>query len=79
MGVFEEVRALISEKLSLDPNSVTAESSFIEDLNADSLDLADLMMAVEDKFGTTFEDTDTEKFKTVGDLVKALEAKTSSS
>ncbi len=75
MSSFEEVRALIAEKLSLDASSISAESSFIEDLNADSLDLADLMMAVEDKFGVTFGDTDTEKLKTVGDLVNILEEK----
>lgn len=75
MGVFEDVRALIAEKLSLDVNSVTMESNFIEDLNADSLDLADLMMSIEDKFGVTFEDTDTERFKSVGDLVRVLEEK----
>mgnify|MGYP001063593716 CR=1 FL=1 len=77
MSVFDDVRALVAEKLSLDPSAITDSSSFIEDLNADSLDLADLMMAVEDKFGVTFEDADAENFKTVGDLVRALEAKKS--
>ncbi len=77
MAVFDEIKELISEKLSIDPSNITEESSFIEDLNADSLDLADLMMAIEDKFGVTFEDADAENFKTVGDLVKALEERKS--
>lgn len=51
------------------------ESRFVEDLNADSLDLADLVMSIEDTFAVTFEDADTEQFRTVGDVIKVIEQK----
>jgi acyl carrier protein len=75
MPVFEELRDIVANKLSIDPGSVKPESAFVEDLNADSLDLADLVMEIEDKFSITFDDTDTERFRTVGDVVNVIESK----
>ncbi|OPX22756.1 MAG: acyl carrier protein [Planctomycetales bacterium 4484_113] len=75
MALIDEVKSLVAEKLGLDASAVSPESSFVDDLNADSLDLADLVMALEDKYGLTFGDADTDKFKTVSDVVSAIEAK----
>lgn len=75
MVVLDEVKSLVAEKLGLDSSAVSPESNFVDDLNADSLDLADLVMALEDKYGLTFGDADTDKFKTVGDVVNAIESK----
>jgi acyl carrier protein len=75
MAVLEELRDIIATKLSIDAGSIKPESAFVEDLNADSLDLADLVMAIEDKYSITFDDTETEKFRTVGDVVNVIEAK----
>jgi len=75
MAVLDEVKSLVAEKLGLDASTIAPESNFVDDLNADSLDLADLVMALEDKYGLTFGDTDTDKFKTVGDVAGAIEAK----
>jgi len=73
MAVFEEVRDIVASKLSKDPATVTAESSFIDDLGADSLDLADLVMAIEEHFHLDFANEDTDQFKTVGNVVAAIE------
>lgn len=73
MAVFEEVRDIVASKLSKDPSVVTAESSFIDDLGADSLDLADLVMAIEEHFHLDFANEDTDQFKTVGNVVDAIE------
>jgi acyl carrier protein len=75
MAVFEELRDIVANKLSIDPATVKPESAFVEDLNADSLDLADLVMEIEDKFSMTFDDTDTERFRTVGDVVNVITEK----
>jgi acyl carrier protein len=73
MAIFDEVRDIIASKLSVDPDSVAAGSSFIDDLGADSLDLADLVMAIEERFQIDFGNEDTDQFKTVGDVVGAVE------
>lgn len=74
-SVAEQLKDIIANKLSIDASTVAMESRFVEDLNADSLDLADLVMSIEDTFSVTFEDADTEQFKTVGDVVKVIEQK----
>ncbi|RKX39635.1 MAG: acyl carrier protein [Thermotogae bacterium] len=68
----DRVRELIAEKLSLEVEDITEESDLVEDLDADSLDLVDLIMAVEDEFGVSIADEDVEKIKTVGDIFKQL-------
>jgi acyl carrier protein len=73
MAIFDEVRDIIASKLSVDPDSVALSSSFIDDLGADSLDLADLVMAIEERFQIDFGNEDTDQFKTVGDVVSAIE------
>ena len=70
--MFEKVREIISEKLSINEDEITMDSSFLDDLNADSLDLVELMMALEDELDTEIPDEEAESFKTVGDVVKYL-------
>lgn len=73
MAIFDEIREIIASKLSVDPDNIKPESSFTDDLGADSLDLADLMMAIEERYELEFSNEDTEKFKTVGDVAAAIE------
>jgi acyl carrier protein len=70
--VFQEVKQIIAEKLSLSPDEIQLTSSFIDDLGADSLDLADLVMAIEEQYEIDFSNEDTDKFKTVGDVVSVI-------
>ncbi|ATD54938.1 acyl carrier protein [Clostridium chauvoei] len=72
--MFEKIREIIAEKLSISEDDITMEASFVEDLNADSLDLVELMMALEDELDMEIPDEEAENFKTVGDVVKYLKA-----
>ena len=67
--IFEKVQEKISEQLSIDPEEITMESSFIDDLGADSLDIVELLMALEEEFDIEIPDEDAEKLVTVGDAV----------
>lgn len=67
--MFEKVKEIIADKLSVDAEEITLESSFIDDLNADSLDIVELIMALEDELDMEIPDEDVENFKTVGDVV----------
>ena len=78
MGLFEGIREVVSEQLGVKPEEVKPESSFIDDLGADSLDTVELVMALEEKFGIEIQDEDAEKMRTVSDVVKYLESKAGS-
>ncbi len=71
-AVFEKVKAIIIEKLNVDPAAVVPEARFREDLKADSLDLVELIMAFEEGFGGTISDADAQKITTVGAAVEYL-------
>jgi acyl carrier protein len=71
--IFEEVKAVIVDLLGIDESKVTPEARFREDLEADSLDLVELIMALEDKYGGEISDEDAQKLATVGDAVKYLQ------
>ena len=70
--VFEKVKAIIIDKLNVDPAQVVPEARFREDLKADSLDLVELIMAFEEGFGGTISDEDAQKITTVGEAVTFL-------
>jgi acyl carrier protein len=71
--MFEKIRGIIAEKLGIDEEEITMESAFIEDLNADSLDIVELIMALEDELEMEIPDEEAEKFATVADLVNYVE------
>lgn len=73
--MLEKVRAIIEEQLSLDGVEITEASSFKDDLGADSLDLFELVMALEEEFGTEIPSEDLEKIATVGDVIAYLKDK----
>jgi acyl carrier protein len=67
-----KVKEIIINELGVDPENVTAEASFVEDLGADSLDTVELVMAFEEEFGVDIPDEDAERMQTVGDAIKYL-------
>jgi len=71
--IFNEIKEIIVDLLGVDEEKVTSEARFREDLEADSLDLVELIMAFEDKFGGEISDEDAQKISTVGEAVKYLE------
>ena len=73
--VFEKVKAILSEQFDVEEDSITLESSITEDLGADSLDVVDLLMSIEDEFEVEVPDSEVENINTVGDLVKYIEDK----
>lgn len=72
--MFEKIRDIIVEQLGVDESQVTLESSFVEDLGADSLDIVELIMALEDAFDVEIPDSDAEKIATVGDAVEYVKS-----
>jgi acyl carrier protein len=75
MALFEKVRDVIVRELSVPESKVTEEASFDGDLSADSLDVVELVMALEDEFDVEIPEEDAEKIRTVGDAVRYLESK----
>ena len=73
MSTFEKVRDITVEQLSVDADEVKMESSFIDDLGADSLDIVELMMDLEEECGVTIPDEEAAKMVTIGDLMKYIE------
>jgi acyl carrier protein len=75
MMTFEQVRDILVETLACDADQVTMETSLTEDLAADSLAIVELMMALEEASGSSIADEDTAGLKTVGDIVRYLNAR----
>lgn len=73
--VFERVRKVICEQLSVTESEVAEDKRFQEDLNADSLDVVELIMALEEEFGIEIPDDDVANMKSVGDVTKYIEEK----
>ena len=71
----EKVIAIVSEQLGVPVEEISRESSFVDDLKADSLDVVELVMEFEDTFGITIPDDDYEKIRTVGDAIEYIEDK----
>ena len=70
--IFENVKNIVVEQLGADENEITMEASFIDDLGADSLDIVELIMALEGEFDLEIPDNDAEKIATVGDAVEYI-------
>ena len=75
MSVNPKVKDIVVEQLGVDPEKVKIEAKFIEDLGADSLDIVELVMAMEEEFDLEIPDEDAEKLKTVGDVQSYLTTK----
>ena len=73
-NIEERVRKLVCEQLGVKEDEVTIEASFVEDLGADSIDAVELIMNIEDEFSVEVSDEEAQNIKTVGDLVKYVEA-----
>ena len=71
--VFERIREIICDQLDLEEDKVTMDSDIMEDFEADSLDVVDLVMSIEDEFGLEVPDAQIENFRTVGDVVRYIE------
>ncbi len=76
-SVEERVKTIICDQLAVEPAKVTPTASFIDDLGADSLDIVELVMTMEEEFDLDIPDEDAEKIKTVGDVTKYIAAKAS--
>lgn len=75
ISIEKEVVDIVTEQLGVDAADITMEKSFVEDLNADSLDLTELIMTFEERFGFEISEEEAEKLKTVGDVVNYIKAK----
>nr|WP_200806425.1 acyl carrier protein [Selenihalanaerobacter shriftii] len=73
MSILEQVKEIVVEELAVDPDEVTEEASFIDDLGADSLDIVDLVMAFEEEFDIEIPDEDAEDIATVTNAVDYIE------
>lgn len=73
--VFDKIKGIIVEQLDVEEDAVTMEASITEDLGADSLDVVDLVMSIEESFDVEIPDEEVENIKTVGDIVKYIENK----
>ncbi|MCC0631982.1 MULTISPECIES: acyl carrier protein [unclassified Clostridioides] len=72
--MFNKVVAIIIEQLGVEDKEITMETSLMKDLEADSLDAVEIIMALEDEFGIEIPDTEAENFKSIGDIVNYIEA-----
>lgn len=75
MDIFSKVKEIIVNELSVDEEAITMEARFIEDLGADSLDTAELIMKFEEVFDLSIPDDEAEKLRTVGDAVRYLDSR----
>ena len=75
MGTYEKVRSIIAEQLGIKTEAISKESDVINDLGADSIDIVQLLMAMENEFGVTVSEDDADNLKTVGDIVSLIDSK----
>ncbi|HPZ43460.1 MAG TPA: acyl carrier protein [Bacillota bacterium] len=73
MSIIDKVKSIIVEQLGVDEEDIKMESSFVDDLGADSLDIVELVMALEEEFDLEIPDEDAEKIRTVGEAVKYIQ------
>lgn len=72
---FDKIKGIIAEQLGVEEDAITMETNLMKDLEADSLDAVEIIMAIEDEFDMEVPDEDAEKFQTVADIVNYVEAK----
>ena len=70
---FDKIKAILSEQLDVDADSLTLDTDMARDLNADSLDVVEVLMSIEDEFGVEIPDEEIENIKTIGNLVDYIE------
>lgn len=75
MATFDKVKELIAKQLNKPVDSITEDKEIIKDLGADSLDIVEMLMAMEDEYGITVSDEEAVNIKTVGDIVKIIDKK----
>ena len=73
---FDKVKKLLADQLNIDAGKITENSKVIDDLGADSLDVVEMLMTLEDEFNVTVTDEESVNLKTVGDIVKLIDSKT---
>ena len=73
ISIEDQIRKIVVGQLGVKPDQITPEAKFIEDLGADSLDTVELVMALEETFGSEIPDEDAEKLTTVGDVIRYIE------
>ncbi len=74
MDIMEKVKKIVVDQLGVDEDKVVPEASFVDDLGADSLDLVELIMALEEEFGMSISDEEAQKIRTVGEAVDYISA-----
>lgn len=74
MDTFEKIRALLAEQLDIDPEKIEMDSDIMADFEADSLDIVDMVMSLEDEFGIEVPDEAIEGLRTVGDVVQFVDS-----
>jgi acyl carrier protein len=75
MSVLEKIKNIVAEQLDVAENEVIPEANFVNDLGADSLDLTELIMAMEDEFGLEIDDEEAQNLRTVNDAIKYIESR----
>lgn len=70
---FDKIKTILAEQLDVDADTLTAETDIAKDLNADSLDVVEILMSIEDEFEVEIPDEEIENIKTIGDLVEYIE------
>lgn len=72
-NIFEKVREIVARELKIEPEKITLDSAFVDDLGADSLDMVELVMALEDEFGISISDEEAQTIRTIRDAVEYIE------
>jgi acyl carrier protein len=77
MSALDKIKEIVADQLDVAYEEITPEASFVDDLGADSLDLTELIMAMEDEFGLEIDDEEAQQLRTVNDVIKYIESRTS--
>ena len=75
MTIFEELKSIIVDQMGVNPDEITMDTDIIKDLSCDSLDMVEMLMEVENRYGFEVDDSDVTSLATIGDVVKYIESK----